>query len=97
MLKEAERSSQVLKILNDELILVNVISYVVLPLLSEGAKPLDIGVGKVAPESQLCICLNADAVLVKLGPAPNLFSLETVVAQLGIIQVQRQLQNHLLA
>lgn len=57
---------------------------------------LDVGVRKVASEPQLGTVLYALSVLVKLGPDPDLLSLEAVVADQLIIKVQGVLKDELL-
>lgn len=47
-------------------------------------------------QSELRTVFNAAAVFVELGPNPNLFALETVVANLRIVEVQRVLKDKLL-
>ncbi len=85
MLQETEWRCQVFQVLNDKLILINVITYVFVPLLPEGAKPLNVRVRKVAPEPQFSVCVDTEAALVELGPTPDFFSLQAVVTQLVVI------------
>ena len=97
MLQKAEWSRQILQVLYDELILFNIILDIVLPLLPQRSKPLHITVAKMASQPQFGISLDAVANFIELGPSPDFFTLETVVAQFSIVEVQRELEDLFLA
>ena len=96
LLKVAEGLSQIGQVPIDQLQLLDVFRQKIVPLHEQGVEAFDIGVGEVAPEAHLSITLDTLPVLVVLSPAPDLFTLFLVVANLVVVKVKLKLKDKLL-
>ena len=95
-LKKAKRHRQVREVVLDLLVLEDIFIDVGVPFAKQGLKFLNIRVVKVHAHAQFGVRLDAVAILVDLGPEIDFFTLQTIVTNLIIVQVQVLLEDDLL-
>ena len=94
-LKKAKGHCQIGEIVLDLLVLEDIFIDVGVPFAKQGLKFLNIRVVKVHAHAQFGVRLDAVAILVDLGPEIDFFTLQTIVTNLFIVQVQVLLEDEI--